>query len=892
MLGAIGLPGAEQVRRQLGETILEPVADIAAKPFELLERGEELPGQLLSQLPGLTEALPRGIRESPLGQAATRGLREIAGSVPLQAGAGAAGLIPGVAGAFGQFLTRGLIEEAPEQLALMGMGNVVKAARVFPRLRDAIFASPRLRPIAEALERKLVFRGGFDPKAKVSFEEFDIAGLRGKEVGREVGESIAQAVKGARDPEQSLRALTIIAHQPREIVEDLAKVFATEVDLNIPGVAAQFASKLRKVPGFVQGSPPPEALAEAVVGLPKTKIRTFFETAADAADAFKVTKQGMISAGIKNPDFFARMNANGFFPLRYSFPSAGIFPKSSKLIRERKVQAGLIQRQDLPADVRQALQEFEVPAHVAASMVLASQNTLIATRRLFNALAANGSVRLPAKIARELTKGRPAAARAGHRIAHEGIMFERMPTSADLGPLSNKFVRVPEAAEINFMTQQPGNLTRFFRSLWTSWKFGKTVLNPKTQIANLISNAVMADMAGLSPWDFPTYLKALRAVTRRDAIWKELKENGAEWAFARGTAMQQILDEGTTLEMRDKGLPMYLGLTKKLHRWMVEGNPVSRAMSNSYQDAEALMKTALYIKLRNTGVAPRQAVLRADRALINYRKVPHWVKQVRSSPLGIPFVTFTYGVTPLTAEFIATRPHRLLQYFITIDAFNEMRRGELNIPKEDWEAVKKTMWDQGGLPMLMFRDERGVPVIYNVVRFTPFQEFQPEQARHYLTGGPVGFLENMILQNPLVQEVLVRQISGYDPVFQRQVFEPLVGKETFEQFATLTGGDPKRFEQALAPARATVIKQRALSAARTFLPELAGGGATQNIISALQERPSFLGDPLTIQRALAESIFGKGISETALRGGLTLQVQKGLRQAQRQTRREARREPR
>jgi len=81
---------------------------------------------------------------------------------------------------------------------------------------------------------------------------------------------------------------------------------------------------------------------------------------------------------------------------------------------------------------------------------------------------------------------------------------------------------------------------------------------------------------------------------------------------------------------------------------------------------------------------------------------------------------------------------------------------------------------------------------------------------------------------------------------------------------------------------------RTAQAARVLLPEMLGGGAAQNIVAAARGKTDIMGQPITISRALIESLLGKQRSLEEARIGAGKDVEELGKFAERQAARRAR----
>ena len=185
----------------------------------------------------------------------------------------------------------------------------------------------------------------------------------------------------------------------------------------------------------------------------------------------------------------------------------------------------LKQRQDLPANALKELGEILEAAHpVAKGQALAGQ--AIATRRFLN----------------------EASERFAVSTGREG--YQAIPKSAGYGPLAGRYVPDAIHRDLTQLIEKPGQFNRFWRQGVGWWKYNKVVLNPATHARNVMSNFVLADMAGLAPFKVHRYVQGARALTKKDHWYQEAKEAGVG-SRDRCNAMNDRRDHATRATITD-----------------------------------------------------------------------------------------------------------------------------------------------------------------------------------------------------------------------------------------------------------------------------------------------------------------------------------------------------
>jgi len=850
-----------------------------------------------------------------------------------------------------------LIESAPEEVALGGLGKASRAAGLTGKIVEKV-----IDPLDEILALKtkgrftLTHRGGLTPESKAALDVFDTAEAKAASEAEDIATVLTMNPDGSAITSKNRQFLGQLLEQPEQRAL-LRELNATDQPIHamdqsytvsselveaaarpVPGVIPDSAARGLKNAGLSEADIPliRKALEPRTGGTVGSMLDEIIET-----PGFDVPKQGRkvlkgvlaateaedtpkrILAGMRrlSPDLLddivsghfrpqpgdllipevdapvttladiaekvakiqgknvedvaaamkadvssvTRMVDENFNPRRYAQSRLGVWDTLSKAFRERK---GFMKQRREMTDAARREMGLVVEPGAPQAMAHIQARRLVNMHNVFNNFAMNPNVARPPMSASEHFLS------AGESIVDEaGVAWTKMAGDENMGSLKGLMVRAQEAYEINRMRRVDGGFERFVKELWGGWKFGKTVLAPKTHLRNFFSNAIMAHADGLSPYNLSVYRRARQEIIgKKGVFWDEAKEAGAEWTSGRGTLLREILsdinpDRHTSIyETMAASLPRFANNgVKKAARWMAEG----------YQDSEAFFKQALYIHHRTNGVGVTEAIRRADTAIINYAKMPHWVKIARSSPVGMPFLSFTYGATPLIAKKALQNPEFFLHYKMFGDAWNQMAMEAAGATKEEMEQFDLTF--PGQMAMVMpFRDATtGSLMAFDVARFTPTSGIIPDRVE--IPGVP-SILENIVGQNPLISET-AKQLTGVDPYFKAPIIP--ISQPGAETGAALAGleDDPDLMQMLFGDVASEANRARAASAARTALPDLLGGGGSQNLVRSLTgDRTSFLGEPIGPGRALAELLMGpmRNVEEAQLQALLALERQEGV----------------
>jgi len=290
----------------------------------------------------------------------------------------------------------------------------------------------------------------------------------------------------------------------------------------------------------------------------------------------------------------------------------GIFeakPKRIDLSRFKK-------RTDIPEEVREAMGEILEAGYPTAKALVQL------TRSVENA-----------KFFKEV------ATKWGSDAIEEGM--SKLPDVKSLGELAGKAVPTPIFDDIQEIIRVKSPTEKVLSQVIGGFKFGKVILNPSTHARNIMSNFILNDFEGLSPVRLDVYAKAAKSLATKDELYKEAKQVGLGLdTFASGE-LRDILSGATEGGIKGKF------------------KTVANRIADIYQKEEEFAKMAQYIFQKGKGLSPEEAYKVAERATFNYSQVTPFIRRIRESIFGLPFITFTYKVTPQIAKTITTKPTKI-----------------------------------------------------------------------------------------------------------------------------------------------------------------------------------------------------------------------------------------
>ena len=302
---------------------------------------------------------------------------------------------------------------------------------------------------------------------------------------------------------------------------------------------------------------------------------------------------------------------------RFEVPVEGVIKKVKGLFPRKPLRIDLSRfkkRTDIPKDIREAMGEI-LEAGYPTAKGLVQLNKAVEQGKFFKEVASKW----------------------GKETIESG--FKKLPNVKSLGELANKAVPFPIFDDIQEIIRPRGGL---IKKIVGSWKFAKVVMNPATHARNIMSNFILNDFEGLSPHRLDIYGEAAKEMVKKGKWYKEAKKVGLG------------LDTFASREIKDILIgPDGKGFIKKF------GNEVVEKLSNIYQKEEEFAKLAQYIFQRKKELVAEEAWEVAERATFNYAQVTPFIRRLRESIFGYPFITFSYKVTPQVAKTLARKPTKI-----------------------------------------------------------------------------------------------------------------------------------------------------------------------------------------------------------------------------------------
>lgn len=341
-----------------------------------------------------------------------------------------------------------------------------------------------------------------------------------------------------------------------------------------------------------------------------------------------------------------------------------------------------------------------------------------------------------AKLFREVSQ------KFGSNTAYEG--FTKMGDGKKLGELAGKYIPNHMAEALNEIVAP--NTDTIGQFLVGNFKFAKVVMNPATHVRNIISNMVLNYWKlGMNPLD-PRVIKA------QGTALKEIAKGG-KW-IEEATPLGYNLDTFASAEFKNilETPEMTTAMGKAGGMWA----KTKKKLGDIYQGEENFAKLTAYIYQRETkGLAPEEAWLAAESATFNYAQVTPFIRKLRTSIWGMPFITFTYKATPLAIETALKNPGR-------ISVIGKIKRGieaQSDLAETEQERASEPPWVRDGFYIkLPGKDAQGRSKYFDLTYIIPFGDlvsgsfFERGQATD--TGVPEGPGQAVLRKNPVTQLIM------------------------------------------------------------------------------------------------------------------------------------------
>lgn len=340
--------------------------------------------------------------------------------------------------------------------------------------------------------------------------------------------------------------------------------------------------------------------------------------------------------------------------------------------------------------------------------------------------------------------------RFGTEVAQEG--FTKLPTGVRLGELSGKYIPSNIASYLtDVITPSKDTLTK---ALVGNFKFFKVVMNPATHARNVVSNSILNWWKlGLGPWRADLYSTALKQSLKGGKWVDEAKTVGYGLDTFAAAEMKGLLDSPDVAGVMNKSGRVWQATKKKL--------------GDIYQGEENVAKLAAFIHQRKKGFGIEEAWKAAESATFNYAQVTPFVRKLRESIFGFPFITFTVKSTPVVLETAFKHPGRIS----AIGKIKQAIEAQSDIKETDAERASEPSWLRNGFYIkLPMKDKHGRSAYFDLTYILPFGDLV--NGNFYGTSRESGVREGIIpaaaRKSPFF--ALVSELTGNKDFFGNQIW--------------------------------------------------------------------------------------------------------------------------
>ena len=271
------------------------------------------------------------------------------------------------------------------------------------------------------------------------------------------------------------------------------------------------------------------------------------------------------------------------------------------------------------------------------------------------------------------------------------------------------------------------------KKLVADFKFFKVIMNPGTHARNIVSNKVLNWWKlGMNPLDPRTIAVEAESV-------KEIAKGGGKYINEAKTVGYNLNTFASQEVNHLLDSPEALAWGKTLgNKW----GSLKKTLGNIYQAEENQAKLAAFIfnsKYKRMGI--EDAWKAAESATFNYAQVTPFIRKLRESLFGFPFITFTVKATPIAIETALKHPRR-------VSSFGKIKtaiENQADIKMTDRERASEPPWIKDGFYIkLPMKDKHGRSSYFDLTYIIPFGDLVSGQ-----------FVEGQIKRDTGVKESLI-----------------------------------------------------------------------------------------------------------------------------------------
>lgn len=289
--------------------------------------------------------------------------------------------------------------------------------------------------------------------------------------------------------------------------------------------------------------------------------------------------------------------------------------------------------------------------------------------------------------------------------------YIQMSDDKSLGSLAGKFLPAAEYKSIADLRHIPTKTEELYSKALSVWKTFKTAYNPATIARNDITNfLVLNPLGGVGPHRLDIYFKAANEMITKGHLYQLARKEGLEISTQQAAELSK---KATRFYKENDGL---------VKQFFGKASDFNTAVKDFYGSQDKFFKMANFIKgVTEDGMTPTQAMQRAQFHLVDYSEVPEAIDWLRKSPVGIPFISFTYGVSKPLAKTLLERPDKLAAYYKILNGIQSINpMGETPAERQKELDVAPDWIQEGSYLRLPVKDQHGRGQYVDLQYILPF----------------------------------------------------------------------------------------------------------------------------------------------------------------------------
>jgi len=272
-----------------------------------------------------------------------------------------------------------------------------------------------------------------------------------------------------------------------------------------------------------------------------------------------------------------------------------------------------------------------------------------------------------------------------------------------MGDLAGKYIPKEMKEFIDEMNKASD--TGIGAQIMAEFKFSKVVLSPATHIRNVLSNMTLNWWKlGMVP-NPAAFVKAWGEISSDAPIVQRARKAGLGASTFASQELKGLLDDPQMLGISDK-------VGSKWTRW-------KKTIGDVYQKEEEVAKLMAFKHGIKKGLTDEQAWKAAEEATFNYAQVTPFIKNLRTSLYGAPFITFAVKALPAAIETAGRSPGRIA-FFQKLRNAIEEQSPDIKETEEEKAAMPDWMKEGFFIKWPWGKDEHGRTPYIDLTYIIPF----------------------------------------------------------------------------------------------------------------------------------------------------------------------------